>query len=231
LSSRIYRAGEAKRPEANLGNSIFKSVAEVPVAPKPKTKQSQELERQAALEAGFVEGQSAGFTAGYEAGRIEGHAEGFVAGEAEARAAFSIALNEELAQFVAALQSVSDQLPFAIERWYRDAENQLSAIATEIVSRVLKAELRSEPESVLALVKTAVAEVTPAKSVKIRLNPGDAIYIARNREAIERACQGLKAIEIVDDPSISGGCIVESDHGLVDATIESTIGLLEDHAA
>lgn len=189
------------------------------------------MERQAAVDAGFVEGQSSGFTAGYEAGRIEGHAEGFVAGEAEARAAFSTALNEELANFVAGLQAVSDQLPFAIERWYRDAENQLSAIATEVVGRVLKAELKSQPESVLALVKTAISEVAPARSVKVRLNPGDAIYIARNREAIERACQGLKAIEIVEDESISGGCIVESDHGLIDATVESTIGLLEDHAA
>jgi flagellar assembly protein FliH len=83
---------------------------------------------------------------------------------------------------------------------------------------VLRSELALRPECVATVAEQAIdALLLSARHIVLRVHPDDhAIIAGHSAEAI--AARGAR---VVSDPTIArGGCRVESDIGLVDATID-----------
>jgi len=103
------------------------------------------------------------------------------------------------------------------------------AVARQIVGR----ELNSDEEAVKRVIGKALDEMGRSGRVVARVSPEDAPIL---REAIKQdqwTAPPLVELEIVADASVSrGGCVLESDYGQVDATIETQVaelaGLLSD---
>lgn len=161
--------------------------------------------------------KESGFKQGYEDGLLHGRDEG------------SQAVRDELADSVLAFRSALDEAASRVEdgiaEWYAASEQSLSELSVAIAARILGQELALKGDAITALVREAIREITTADKVRIRVNPFDSSVLAQEKSLILGANPTVRSIEIVDDPSIAGGARIESDSGVIDATIQTQLEL------
>ena len=92
------------------------------------------------------------------------------------------------------------------------------ATATALARQIVRSELAARPECIAAVAEDAVeALLQSAKRIVLRLHPDDLALVGGSAaEAI--AARGARLA--ADAGLARGGCVVESDIGLVDATLE-----------
>lgn len=174
------------------------------------------------------QGQLAGYEAGYQAGREAGHEDGRQEGRAEMIAANEAGYQRAVEEFSLELAQLLNVTEQRLAEWKIQTEDRLATVAIEIARRALAREMELHPESVLDMARQAFAEVPEANRYRLRLSPAALGLVAAQREALERGLMAHQSLEIVSDPDIAQGCIVESDAGVVDAQIETYLQRIED---
>ncbi len=157
-----------------------------------------------------AEQQAHALRAARQSGYQEGYRDGLVALEGFKQSFAS----QTTAQVGALVRSVGEQL----DALQQEIARAVAVTATALARQVLRSELRAQPEAVAAVAEQAIAALLPsARHVVLRVHPDDHALIAANAaDAI--AARGAR---LVPDPAIErGGCRIESDIGLVDATID-----------
>jgi flagellar biosynthesis/type III secretory pathway protein FliH len=196
-------------PKKDQGQSVFEQV--------------EEAKRLAAARGhaeGFEQGHASGLQLGFEEGRTRGFEQAKREGD-EARAV-------ELKRFTADLNAMTDRLQGAVAQWFVSSEERMAELTIKAVKKLLAAELEISRDSAIEIVKEALREVTHSRHVRIRVNPFDSATLRDHRQELLSAAENLRDVEIVSDPAITGGCMVESDGGVVDATLDTRLSLLED---
>ncbi len=186
-----------------------------------RTDQEIEELKRAGHDSGFAEGRGAGYDEGKKAGYAEGHAEGLRQAYEESAAKHQAALDAEMSKLRSDLEAMVSQVHGAVAQWFKNCEPGLSHLAVLIAERVVAKELSTSREAILCIVKEALSEVTHATHATIRLRPVDTEAIQERRAEIMAAASSVKDLEIVSDPSLIGGCMIETDGGVVDALIDS----------
>jgi flagellar assembly protein FliH len=98
----------------------------------------------------------------------------------------------------------------------QETERQMVQLALTLARRVVHREVSLDPELVAALAHVALERLGTTAPATIRLNPEDYTIVAQ-----DGARWGSATVSVVPDPSIArGGCLVESEFGSVDGTIE-----------
>ncbi len=215
-------------------SSLLTDVHSVVITSRQRKNQgptAEELAERAYEEAqakGRIDGYAAGKKEGYDVGLMQGHELGHM----QAYAEFT-AQNKELFERISTdLEHRVAQVNTEIPAWFERAEEDMTDLAMEIVRKILASELEMTRDHAKHIVREALSEVTHSQQVRVRLNPFDSVVVAQHRDQLIAASTNLRGIEFVDDPSIIGGCIVESDGGNVDARIDVRLELIdEDFAA
>jgi len=167
---------------------------------EPATERERKLWR-AAQEAGRAEGERAGYERGLAEGLEQAEAGLASAAQAVARAAEAL-----VAERGAAL---------------RNATDLALAVALAVAKRIVRCEIARGPEVAARAIEAALAEAADATVVRLRVNPGE-------KGKLEEHLAGRDLPELVADPAISpGGCVVETDCGSLDATVEAQWALAE----
>lgn len=162
-------------------------------------------------------------TTGYDEGFAQGQAEGLANGHAAALQASAQQRQADLQAFAGALNALRDDAVGAIDQWYVEAEEPMAALATVIAARVINHELQSEPGIILAMVREAIGEVTHASSARIRVNIRDHASLCQHSDQISAIAPSLKDVDVVADDTIAGGCVIDTDGGMIEATIDSKL--------
>ncbi len=160
---------------------------------------------------------------GYQEGYEKGHTEGIAAGHAASYNAASAQRQLDLEAFAGALGTLRGEAVLSIDAWYVQAEQHMAELATVIAGRVITQELSTEPAIILSMVREAIAEVTHASTARIRVNVRDLPLLREHRDQIAALAPSLKDLEIVVDDEIAGGCVIDTDGGMIEATIESKL--------
>ena len=158
-----------------------------------------------------VESLEAALQAARQSGYQDGYRDGLVALEGFKR---SFA-QQMTAQLGALLRSVDEQLG-AMEEQMAEA---LAHAAMDLAGQVVRHELTVQPELVAGVAREAVSGVMlSARHITLRVHPDDAPLVAQGAgDELER-----RGARLVAPPPLSrGGCIVESDVGIVEAGIEN----------
>lgn len=161
--------------------------------------------------------------AGYQEGFAEGMETGLACGIAQSIEEARAMREAELQAFVSDLNALRDDAAAAIGRWYKEAECALAQLATMIAAKVITKELATDPELVLAMTREAIQEVTHASSARIRANIADAPALTQHRDELAALAPSLRNVEIIEDPAVRAGCIIETDGGVVEATVEQKL--------
>jgi flagellar assembly protein FliH len=154
-----------------------------------------------------------------EQARTEGYAEGFASGDKEAK--------RELAQRVAALERLLASMEGAHEAALAGLEDLALGIAWEAVCKIL-GELAATRQGIRALVEQGANKVRSEERMVIRLCPADLEILGEGGESLEGG-SGLGRMEFLADASIAtGGCIIETGAGRIDATLETQLARLRE---
>ncbi len=172
-------------------------------------------------------GQMEGYMAGLENGRRDGLKSGYEEAYAKAHAEATEKCNRELEGLFSILAGHVAAVNAELPKWFENAEEEMTDRTMTILRRLLNAELSLGRDHALEIVKECLAEVTHAHNVRIRMNPFDAVVVSQHREQLLALTPQLKNIDFVDDPSIVGGCIVESEGGAIDARFKTRLSLVE----
>jgi flagellar assembly protein FliH len=178
-----------KRWDAPTVATERRSVDEEVNAKLPTEQELQKL-REAAYEEGFSAGRTEGIIAG--AGEVE----------AEAR------LFKDLAAAFAR--------PFA--ELDGRVEEELVALAVEVVRQLIRREIRTDPKVVLAAVREGLKQLPlSSRSVTIQLHPEDADIVQHAFADTEPG----ESWSISENPALTrGGCLILTDKSQVDVTVE-----------
>uniref|UniRef100_UPI0033425516 flagellar assembly protein FliH n=1 Tax=Castellaniella defragrans TaxID=75697 RepID=UPI0033425516 len=188
-----------------------------------------------ALSQAREQGHSKGHAAGFEQGRREGHAEGlargleegrrqgFEAGEREGRTlglrAGRDAGAEAVREQARRLQALADACEQSLNTLEAEVGQSLIALAVRIAEQVLRRSLQDHPNQVLDLVDEVLqTRPAPEATVQLRLHPEDLDLL---RESIEQDAGSLRPHLIAAAHISRGGCILETDQGTIDATLET----------
>ncbi|MBI5781098.1 MAG: flagellar assembly protein FliH [Rhodocyclales bacterium] len=170
-------------------------------------------------EEGFAAGRAEGLAQGREEGRRQGQQEGYAKGEAEGKAQGEARARAQYEaqwqQRLALANSLIEGLEHLAEHTREALAEELAALAVEIARRVLQDELRIAPERIVVLVRRLLEE-EGAMHVTIRLHPEDLPLI---REALEAELARGGHWLVADAAIARGGCLIESDSRVLDATV------------
>lgn len=158
-------------------------------------------------------------------GRDEGYHEGFEEGQREAFEVTRLALEAGVNRFREALDQAAERIDAQMAEWYREAEVGLAGLAVAVAAQVLGRELTVSPDTVTEIARKAIREIAAVDKVRIRINPFDAKIIAEHKAKVLAANPSVHGVEIVEDPAIEGGVRIESDAGMIDATIRTQLEL------
>ncbi len=155
-------------------------------------KRSEELESQA-------------YTQGFKQGKKDGEELGRRQYEASA---------QRLERVISALQEQGGRL---VEKY----ESQLVKLVLEVSKQVVHKEVQTDPQIVVRCIKAAMEQVVQGSSLSIHLHPIDAERVGDEIKQ-ELSGPGRHPVKIVPDPKIQqGGCFIETEFGLVDATMKA----------
>ena len=145
-----------------------------------------------------------------QSGYQDGYRDGLVALEGF-KQSFAAQTTTQVGALVA---SIGEQL----DALQQDMARSLAATATALARQVLRSELAAEPGCVTVVAEQAIeALLLSARHIVLRVHPDDHALVARGA-AESLAARGAR---LVADAQIGrGGCLLQSDIGLVDATID-----------
>jgi flagellar assembly protein FliH len=158
------------------------------------------------------EATEAGRELGYAEGRDQGYQEGLARAESESSA--------RLATVVAMAESA------AVDRreLLRNAEGEVVRLAIQVARKVLNRELRIDPTSVTRIAEAALQQVAIDGAVKLRVNPADYEALSEYWQRAHGAAEANRTYEVIADEAVaSGGVVIDTRAGTVDAQIETQL--------
>ncbi len=193
----------------------------VPAVPPPPDSPQAVLDAARAEADAMLAGAQAQMDAAMAAAREEGYRDGVAQGVAQAGSA------------AAAFIEAGRGLELVAEQLRDDAVREATALAVEVAARVLRAELAARPERVADVVRGAIRRAADRSALVARVSPQDLAACRAAIPGIMEEMGGISRLEVIDDPRVSpGSCLLETNAGDVDATVESQLArILEALAA
>ncbi len=143
--------------------------------------------------------------------------EGYQAGLDNAQADIA-EIRESLAQFINAKQEVFDTIA-----------PEILEISVDIAQKIIKKEIEQSPQvlfnTIVDVLKNSLSK--EETKVTLRVNPAEVNEVKQAiPELVDLAGIDTKVVVLSDDEVTEGGCQVTTTNGIVDATLESRIGVV-----
>ncbi|MCS7301495.1 MAG: FliH/SctL family protein, partial [Fimbriimonadales bacterium] len=161
-------------------------------------------------------------------GYLLGYEQGYAEGELHARKRAEAELRDITEQLHAQVEQVIQSLQAQCKAYMQNAEAQMLELALEVARKIVREELKIQPEHALAIVRDALRRMQGFAHIRIRVNPLDLELIRQNRATLLSIVDGVEGIEVVEDRRVDqGGCVIETEQGVYDARIRTQLGELE----
>jgi len=109
----------------------------------------------------------------------------------------------------------------------RQAVTSLVPLAIRVAEKVLGREIQMRPELVETQVIEALDQVSWCRRIVIRVAPEDLDILKRRRSDL-MARLPEASLDLIGDPEITrGGCLIDSEAGQIDATLETQLAAIE----
>lgn len=151
---------------------------------------------------------------GYEEGYEEGHTHGYKAGREEMTSLIDEA-NEKA-------QHTIKMAELEAERVLQGSEKQMVELTLAIARKVISDVVIDAPQMILPQVQAALKKVKDQNEILIKVSPNDYDFVLMAKDEFRSILSSDCKLEIaVDNKVESGGCIVESNNGNVDARLST----------
>jgi type III secretion protein L len=113
------------------------------------------------------------------------------------------------------------------ERVWRETERDLLRLAIRLAEKIIGREITNDKKTITDIVAAALQNARQQEKLTVRVNPSDLSLIEEEREKFLPSGRA-RFIDFVADPRVpSGGCLIESEVGTIDARLETQLRVLE----
>jgi flagellar assembly protein FliH len=148
--------------------------------------------------------------------REEGRKEGLAAGREAAET--------EKANAVKRMLGAAEAMEGFRERMMADLEGELVELVLAAASKVVAAEVETNPQVALNLVKAGLKHVSQSRWARIRVNPDDLELIEEHRPKILEENLDLTKVDLTPDSSVArGGCLITTEAEEIDNSLETRL--------
>jgi flagellar assembly protein FliH len=131
-----------------------------------------------------------------------------------------------------AVRRAAEELRCAKQAWVAHWESAAVHLAAAIAERIVRRELRRQPDIALTLVREALELAAGSPNVRLHLNPEDYQTLGVHVQTLIGAMSSLGEVEVAADAAITpGGCRVETRFGTIDQQIETQLQRIEEEFA
>lgn len=103
-----------------------------------------------------------------------------------------------------------------------NAQNSILPLALQASKKIVSKELEMNPDTILEIVYQTLKPVIHAKIVKIFVNKEDKKILEEKKSEIRDLLEELQSLHIQERSDIEiGGCIIETEAGIINATLEN----------
>lgn len=183
----------------------LKSVNQTDGGGHPKFEDEDEIERLRHLE----QAHEKGFKEGIEAGRLQ--------------------MLKEVSNELSIVRSLIDGVQKLSTGLYGMIEADIVELSIAMARKIVYEAAEKDREVVLNSVREAIKKISDRETIKIKISPVDYDILCNKKSALFQYVDGVKNIFFdVDDKIHPGGCMVETNHGDVDARIDSQFTIIEE---
>lgn len=134
------------------------------------------------------------------------------------------ALQSKVETVLPALAKVADALKVEKQEWINTWENLVIQLAARIAEKLTRHQIETQPELANELIASTLEIVAGNTHIKVRLNQDDYESLGPDREEVLRILSNCAQVEVESDNSLApGDSIVHTQHGTIDARIETFI--------
>lgn len=115
-----------------------------------------------------------------------------------------------------------------IERVYQEMEKLIIPVALKAAKKIVEKELEVSNDAIVSIVAANLRAVSQHKKVTIYVNRKDLDILEKNKPQLKQIFESLESLSIRDRDDVTpGGCIIETEIGIVNAQIEHRWRILE----
>ncbi len=161
----------------------------------------------------------------YQRGFADGREKGIIDAENTWRAL----AEKKIEPLLISLQEALLQLNNIRKETYRGIEKEVVELSLAIAKQVICQEVAFDRDIVVCIAREALAKVEDPGRIKIKMSPSDLQYIKETRSQLSNLVKNIDNVTLEGAENIqSGGCIIETDLGEIDARIEKQLQVVEE---
>ena len=165
----------------------------------------------------YVQTYQKGFNDGFEKGTSEGE-----------QAGFELAV-QKIDPLLESLQQGLLQLKNLRRDTYQRIEKEVVELALAIARQVICREIEVDREVVVCVAREALAKVEDPAEIKIKMNPADLQFINDAKIQFSELIGDIDNVTLEAEDNIqSGGCVIQTNLGEIDARIEKQLQAVEE---
>jgi flagellar biosynthesis/type III secretory pathway protein FliH len=158
-----------------------------------------------------------------EAARVQGYGIGYEQGQADGQAAAEATMAESIHR----LQQLTSGVLENHTAFFRAAERQVVDLALQIAQKVIEREVENMPDLAVTIIRAALEEMDTRTAVRVRVSPDDEELLRRRWAQVVPPGVSPDRIELVVDERVqSGGAIIDTTQGQVDAQLDTKLAQL-----
>ena len=133
-------------------------------------------------------------------------------------------------QDIAGLSEAITQFMSAKEDIYDEITPKILEIYMEVAKKIIKKEVETDKELIFGVIKDALEKLNKIeKQIILKVSPEDRDYVKMNIENLLEKLQTEARVTVQQDIKLtSGSVIVETTNGLVDASIDTGLQIIEE---
>ncbi len=109
-----------------------------------------------------------------------------------------------------------------------DLQNLVLPLALKAAKKIVGTELQSHPETIVEIVRQNLKAVTQAHHIKIYVNRKDYEFLEKKKKEIKKILDHVQTFTVEERKDVSsGGCIIETEAGIINASLENQWRALE----
>ena len=111
---------------------------------------------------------------------------------------------------------------------YLSMQKVILSLALKAAQKIVNKELEMHPDTIVEIVTQAIYPAKQNKRVAIFVNKADKEALEKNKPKLKDLFEQIQVLSIQERPGITpGGCIIETESGIINATIENQWQALE----
>lgn len=139
-------------------------------------------------------------------------------------AAFAEGFQAGLEKFNSHLFSLDEEL----KQLRDEIQKRILPLSLSAARKIIGEELKHHPERIVDIVLNSLKPVTQHKKIKIYVNKTDLAMLEQRKPEIKNIFEHLQSLQIEERDDVEpGGCIIETEAGIINAQLESQWRALE----